>query len=360
MKVEVTVPSLGESVSEVKVARIIAPSGTFVPVDSELIELETDKLNQVLYASASGIVTISVHVGDVLKIGDVVATIEPQSLPKKSGPLKAEKQTVEIRPSEKIQKSVDEWIKEPLVAEKQREVVPEAKKNIEKRVPMSSMRKVIAERLLEAKEKTAMLTTFNEVDMTAIMAMREKHKDAFIKKYGVKLGFMSFFVKASCSALQAFPIVNAYIDKNDIVYRGSIDISIAVATEKGLLVPVVKNCDQLSFSEIEKQIETFSSQARAGTVSLDDLRGGGFTITNGGVFGSLLSTPIINPPQCAILGMHKIQKRAVVIDDQIVIRPMMYLALSYDHRLLDGKNAVTFLVHLKNSLEEPELLLIGM
>lgn len=219
---------------------------------------------------------------------------------------------------------------------------------------------MIAQRLLDATRNTAMLTTFNEVDMTEILKLREKYKESFQKKYGVKLGFMSFFAKACISAIQAYPIVNAFIDNDDLVYRASIDLSIAVSTEKGLLVPVIRNADRLSFDEIEKKIEDFALRARSSKIDVDELKGGSFTITNGGVFGSLLSTPIITPPQCAILGMHKIQKRPVVVNDQIVIRQMMYLALSYDHRVMDGKEAVSFLVHIKNCLEEPERLLLGM
>jgi len=371
MTVEIKVPPLGESVSEVKVARIIASTGSFVPVDGEIVELETDKLNQVIYASTSGVITITVSVGDTLKIGDVIARIEPQqtqaaqkelkrpepvvaSIPKAAAPKTSDLKSIEKKSAVKIQKSTQEWLEEPLSVEKRNARAKEVRK------PMSTMRKIIAERLLEAKQTTAMLTTFNEVDMTAIMHMRETFKESFLKKYGVKLGFMSFFVKAAVSGLRSFPIVNSYIDETDLVYRGSIDISIAVATEKGLLVPVLKDCEDLQFFEIEKKIEAFAAQAKAGTVAIDDLHGGGFTITNGGVFGSLLSTPIVNPPQCAILGMHKIQKRPVVVNDEIVVRPMMYLALSYDHRVLDGKEAVSFLVHIKDCLEAPERLLIGM
>jgi 2-oxoglutarate dehydrogenase E2 component (dihydrolipoamide succinyltransferase) len=223
---------------------------------------------------------------------------------------------------------------------------------------MSKIRRLIATRLVEVQQETAMLTTFNEVDMTAVMGLREKYKEAFTKEHGTKLGFMSFFIKASISALQAFPEVNAYIDGEDIVQREYFDIGIAVGTERGLIVPVLRNCDQLTFAGIEKQIENFAAQAKKGSLSVDDLQGGGFTITNGGVYGSLLSTPILNPPQCAILGMHKIMKRPVVVNDEIVIRQMMYLALSYDHRLIDGKEAVSFLVHIKNTLEDPARLLL--
>lgn len=213
-------------------------------------------------------------------------------------------------------------------------------------------------KLVDVKNQTAMLTTFNEVDMTAVMEIRQKEQDEFVKKYGVKLGFMSFFVKACVSALKAYPLVNAYIDGEDIVTFSSMDISVAVSTDKGLMVPVIRKAENLSFAQIEQEIGNLSKKGRDGKLSIQDLQGGTFTITNGGVFGSMLSTPILNPPQSAILGMHSITKRAVVVNDQIVIRPMMYLALSYDHRIIDGKEAVGFLVHVKQAIEDPNRLLL--
>ncbi|MGE5196451.1 MAG: dihydrolipoyllysine-residue succinyltransferase, partial [Anaerolineae bacterium] len=228
------------------------------------------------------------------------------------------------------------------------------------RKKMSKLRKTIAEKLVEVKNQTAMLTTFNEVDLSAVIAIRTKEKESFAKRYGVKLGFMSFFVKAAVAALKEIPDVNAYIDGDEIVLLQTYDISIAVSTERGLMVPVIRGCDQLSFGAIEAAIEEMAAKARSGKISIDDLRGGSFTITNGGTFGSLLSTPILNPPQSAILGMHTIVKRPVSIDDQVVIRPMMYLALSYDHRLIDGKEAVLFLVHMKKILEDPARLLLDL
>lgn len=236
---------------------------------------------------------------------------------------------------------------------------PAARKG-EVRKKMSSLRKVIATRLVEAKNTTAMLTTFNEADLSAIMEIRNREKESFQKKHGVKLGFMSFFIKAVIAAMKAIPEINAYIDQDEIVQLSTFDISVAVSTPKGLMVPVVRNCDELSFAQIEKALEAYAKKAREGTIGIDDLRGGSFTITNGGVFGSLLSTPILNPPQSAILGMHAIVKRPVVVEDQITIRPMMYLALSYDHRIIDGKEAVLFLVHLKQSLEDPSRLLLNL
>ena len=225
---------------------------------------------------------------------------------------------------------------------------------------MSRLRKTIAQRLVEVKNQTAMLTTFNEVDMTQIIDIRAREKENFQTRYGVKLGFMSFFVKAAVSALKIFSNVHASIEGDDIVQFSAYDIGVAVSTDKGLMVPVIRGCDTASFGEIEKQIEMYAKKAREAAITMDDLRGGCFTITNGGVFGSLLSTPILNPPQSAILGMHSIVKRPVAIADQVVIRPMMYLALSYDHRIIDGKEAVQFLVHMKEHLEDPSRLLLEL
>ena len=229
-----------------------------------------------------------------------------------------------------------------------------------KRVPMSRLRAVVADRLLESQAQTASLTTFNEVDLFEVKKLREKYKDDFEKKYGVKLGFMGLFLKASSIALQEMPLVNASIDGADIIYHGFQDIGVAVSTEKGLVVPVIRNVSSLSISEIENSIKEYSIKARDGKLSIDDMVGGTFTVSNGGVFGSLLSTPILNPPQSAILGMHKIQERPTVVDGNIEVRPMMYLALTYDHRLLDGKDAVSFLVKIKESLESPESMMLGI
>ncbi|MBS0655570.1 MAG: dihydrolipoyllysine-residue succinyltransferase, partial [Verrucomicrobia bacterium] len=230
----------------------------------------------------------------------------------------------------------------------------------ETRKKLSTLRKTLAQRLVEAQKESVQVTTFNEVDMTEVIAFREKYREQFMTKHGVKLGFMSFFIKAAVSALQAFPEVNSYLVGDEIVYRNYFDIAVAVSTDRGVIVPVLKHCDALSFAEIERQIDDFAERARSGRLTAPDLEGGGFTITNGGLFGSLLSTPVLNPPQCAILGMHKITKRPYVVNDQIVIRPIMNLALSYDHRLLDGKEAVSFLVHIKNCLEEPFRLELGV
>ncbi|MBY0278018.1 dihydrolipoyllysine-residue succinyltransferase, partial [Candidatus Binatia bacterium] len=241
-----------------------------------------------------------------------------------------------------------------------RPAVGDAGAALEERVPMSRLRQVIARRLVEAQHTAAILTTFNEVDMTAILDLRARYKDPFQKKHGVSLGFMSFFVAACCAAAREVPAVNAEIQGTDIVYRHFVHMGVAVGTERGLVVPVVRNADRMSFAEVEKEIGRLAELARTNKLSVDDLSGATFTISNGGVYGSLLSTPILNPPQSGILGMHKIEKRPVVVNDQIVIRPMMYLALSYDHRIVDGQGAVTFLVRVKEALEDPTRVLLGV
>jgi 2-oxoglutarate dehydrogenase E2 component (dihydrolipoamide succinyltransferase) len=391
MKEEIKVPAMGESITEATVGTLIKPSGSTVQVDDEILELETDKVNQVLYAKASGVLTLQVKPGETVTIGQVVGFVdteakatqgsasEPQAtVPKTEEKAQAKPQEAP-QPSQGIRYGKEAFLEDVVKPEQKdfpqsvpvgktreqeipqlEEEAPPPKKmeGRETRRKMSQIRKVIANRLVEAQQTTAMLTTFNEIDFSAIMAAREKYKDAFLKKHGVKLGFMSFFVKAVVSALREVPDLNSYIDGNEIVHREYFDIGIAVGTDRGLIVPVLRNCEQLSFAEVEKDIEAYAKKAREGRLAVDDLQGGGFTITNGGIYGSLLSTPILNPPQCGILGMHKIEKRAVVVDDQIVIRPMMYVALSYDHRIVDGKEAVTFLVHVKNALEDPSRLLI--
>jgi 2-oxoglutarate dehydrogenase E2 component (dihydrolipoamide succinyltransferase) len=228
----------------------------------------------------------------------------------------------------------------------------------EQRVPMTRLRARIAERMVEAQHTAAMLTTFNEVDLTEVMSLRKRYRESFEKEHGVKLGFMSFFAKAAVEALRRFPVVNASVEGNDIVYHDFVDVGIAVSSERGLMVPVLRNVDQLSFAQVEKGINEYATKVREGSISMEDLTGGTFTITNGGVFGSMLSTPILNPPQSAILGMHAIQERPMVVDGEIAVRPMMYLALTYDHRIIDGREAVQFLVSIKQSLEDPGRLLL--
>jgi len=399
MKEEIVVPSMGESITEAIVGEIIRPSGSQVALDEEILELETDKVNQVLYAPAAGVITLNVNTDDTVKIGQVLGHVDPEGAaeepkkeePKKEEPKKEEPKKEETKKEEpkkeepkkeepkkeepkKEETQKEDPRKEAAAAESSRSGTQEFLADIKKpaskadlkppakggetRKRMTKIRQVIANRLVEAQQSTAMLTTFNEVDMSTVMALREAYKEPFQEKYGVKLGFMSFFVKAAVAALKAVPEINSYIDGNEIVTRNTCDIGIAVGTERGLIVPVLRQCETLSFAEIESQILDYAVRARDGTISVDDLKGGGFTITNGGIYGSLLSTPILNPPQSGILGMHKIEKRPVVSDEEVVVRPMMYLALSYDHRVVDGKEAVTFLVNIKNTLEDPTRLLL--
>lgn len=383
MKVDIKVPSVGESVTEATVTTLMKKSGSMVKADEEILELETDKVNQVLYAPASGKLTLTVNAGDTVKIGQTIGLVDTdaqgatqETAPKEKAkveapkPPKKEEKPLEKKKTEEVpaRQFISDYIEEIKTGKKETARAEPSKKEAVSpqidgkttRKKMSSLRKTIAQRLVAAKNQTAMLTTFNEVDMSNIMAIRTKEQDAFLKRNGVKLGFMSFFVKAATAALKAYPQVNAMIDGDDLVLFHTYDIGVAVSTERGLLVPVLKGCDALSFGQIEKAISDFAIKAREGTISIEDLRGGSFTITNGGVFGSLLSTPIINPPQSAILGMHSIVKRAVVINDQIVIRPMMYLALSYDHRVIDGREAVQCLVHMKQNLEDPSRLLLDL
>jgi 2-oxoglutarate dehydrogenase E2 component (dihydrolipoamide succinyltransferase) len=371
MKAELKIPSVGESITEVTIAKILKPTGSKVKRDEEVVEIETDKLNQALYSPDSGVITFTVQEGDTVKVGTVIATVEVQESKTEQ---KVEEEKIEqprpvskVQPIEGARHTKEEWLA-GLKEEKTAPATPSAQIPVSHKVQLTQekvtrkkltqFRKVIAERLVQVKNETAMLTTFNEVDMSHIIGLREKYKEAFQKKHGVRLGFMSFFVKAVTYALEDFPEVNSYIDRDDQVFRNTIDIGVAVSTEKGLFVPVIRDCEELAYQDIEKQIDDFAARAKNGTLTVDELKGGGFTITNGGVFGSLLSTPILNPPQSGILGMHKIMKRPVVVDDQIVIRPMMYLALSYDHRVIDGREAVNFLVHIKTSLEDPERMVL--
>lgn len=378
MKKEVVVPSMGESITEATISEILAPNGSHVSTDQELIELETDKVNQVLYAPASGILTLSAAKGEKVKIGQVIGTIEegmsllPSSKKEeKKAPQIAEKKENKEPPQVAIKKEENLTNSEKSLKYDAEDLLKDLKNSFysgrplsserkETRQAMSRIRKVIAERMVEAKQQMAMLTTFNEIDMTEIASLRERYKETFLKEKGVKLGLMSFFVKAVVSALEAYPTLNVFIDKDEIVRRHYYDIGVAVGTEKGVVVPVLRDCDHLSYAEIEQKLVDFASSAREGSIRVDDLTGGGFTITNGGTYGSLLSTPIVVPSQCGILGMHKIEKRPVVVKDEIVIRPMMYVALSYDHRLIDGKEAVSFLVHVKNVLEDPVRLLLDI
>ena len=353
---DVLVPVLGESVVEATVSKWIKKQGEFVEVDEPIVELETDKVTLEVPAAVSGILdNLAVSEGDTVEVGALLAII-----------VAGEKTDENSKPTPKQEnKKVEEQIIEPEKVENRQinikpEVLGEAVNNtLEERVPMSRLRQAIARRLKEAQNTAAMLTTYNEVDMTALMEMRKNYQDSFEKKNGVRLGYMSFFVKASIDALSQFPAVNAEIDGNDIVYKNYYNIGVAVGTSQGLVVPVLKNADKMSFGETELNIANFGKKAKEGSLGITDMAGGTFTISNGGVYGSLMSSPILNPPQSGILGMHKIQKRPVAINDVIEIRPMMYLALSYDHRIIDGREAVSFLVRIKEIIEDPRRLVVG-
>ena len=353
---DVLVTVLGESVVEATVSKWIKKQGEFVEVDEPIVELETDKVTLEVPAAVSGILdNLAVLEGDTVEVGALLGII-----------VAGEKTDENSKPTPKQEnKKVEEQTIEPEKVENKQinikpEVVREAVNNtLEERVPMSRLRQAIARRLKEAQNTAAMLTTYNEVDMTALMEMRKNYQDSFEKKNGVRLGYMSFFVKASIDALSQFPAVNAEIDGNDIVYKNYYNIGVAVGTSQGLVVPVLKNADKMSFGETELNIANFGKKAKEGSLGITDMAGGTFTISNGGVYGSLMSSPILNPPQSGILGMHKIQKRPVAINDVIEIRPMMYLALSYDHRIIDGREAVSFLVRIKEIIEDPRRLVVG-
>jgi 2-oxoglutarate dehydrogenase E2 component (dihydrolipoamide succinyltransferase) len=387
MITEIKVPSVGESISEGVLSKWYKKTGDTVKVNEPLFEVETEKATTEVVASHAGVLTTLIAEGEKVLIGAVVgkiniaagATASPttpasvSSAPVSSETIPtgtvsnpaarhlAEKAGVDLSAVTGSGKGA-RILKEDVVAHVESQAKPnaiilkDARREVarETRQRMTPIRQRIAERLLHAQQSSAILTTFNEADMSAIMAFRAKYKESFQKKHGVGLGFMSFFVKAVIEGLKAYPAVNARIDNQDIVYQHFYDIGVAVSTEKGLMVPVLRNVDELTFAEIEKKIVELAVKAKENKITVSDLQGGTFTITNGGTFGSMLSTPILNPPQSGILGMHAIQKRAVVVDDQIVIRPMMYLALSYDHRIIDGKEAVSFLVRIKECLENPE------
>lgn len=371
---EVKVPILPESISEATVAVWHKKPGEFVEIDDVIVEIETDKVVLEVPAEEAGILTeILAKEGETVGEQQVLALLDDEA--KSAAATKEPKEEVkEVKAEEPIppkQESVQEIIKETIeeVAApepiKEELKIPAVNNNVplsgdrmEERVPMTRIRKTIATRLHSATQNTAMLTTFNEVDMSEILAMRSSFKEAFEKKYDVKLGFMSFFVKAAVESLKKFPTVNAYLDGDDIVYHAYCDVSVAVSSDRGLVVPVLRDAHKMAMHDIEKSIVDYAIRAQDGTLGIDEMSGGTFTISNGGVFGSLLSTPILNSPQSAILGMHKTQDRAVVVDGEIVIRPMMYLALSYDHRIIDGKEAVQFLISIKEALEDPARLLL--
>jgi len=416
MATDVIVPTLGESITEATLGQWLKQPGQQVKADEPIASLETDKVAVEVPSPVAGVIgELVANEGDTVNVGAVIARIVAGAEAATAATPKVEDQTAvgqaeaaappapaaapagapeaaqTLSPS--VRRAVLEHHVDPskirgsgkdgritkddvLLAAKtgQAELRPAAAaapapvaaapvvagERREERVRMSRLRQTVAKRLKEAQNTAAMLTTFNDVDMTAVIEARAKYKDLFEKKHGVRLGFMGFFTKAACMALRDVPAVNATIEGDDIVYRDYADVSVAVSAPSGLVVPVIRNADKLSVAEIEKTIGDFGKRAKDGTLKMDEMKGGTFTISNGGVFGSLMSTPIINPPQSAVLGLHRIEERAVVRDGQIVARPMMYLALSYDHRLIDGREAVTFLVALKNAIEDPTRLLIDL
>ncbi len=399
MAFKIKVPAVGESITEATIGEWLKNDGDQVERDEVILNLETDKASVEVVAETSGILKTKASNGDVVAIGAVIGEIEEsasgatskktEKSEKSEKKEEAPKKTVAQEKSESLSPAVKKMMAENDLEAKDVEAtgpkgnitkedvlnaLQKGSKKSEKpvaktetktkasreseRVPMTTLRRRIAERLVQAQQTAAILTTFNEVDMTAVMNLRKKYKEDFQKKHDVSLGFMGFFVKAAVEALKAYPRVNAFIDGNDIVFHNYYNVGIAVGTEKGLMVPVLKNVQEMSIAEIESGIKTYAGKARDGKISVDDLSGGTFTISNGGVYGSLMSTPILNPPQSAILGMHKIQDRVMVIDGQMVIRPMMYLALSYDHRIIDGSESVGFLVKIKEGLEDPARLIL--
>jgi len=397
MTTEIRVPQLPESVADATLVAWRKQPGEAAGRDENLADLETDKVVLEVPAPAAGVVKEwKVQPGTTVKSGDLLAIFEEggkgavasapaaAATPAAAAPATSAK-SADPKLSPAVRRVVEETKVDPASvtgtgrdgrltkadvisaanAPKAAPAVSAAAAGpsgprAEQRVPMTRLRARIAERLVQAQQTAALLTTFNEVDLTAINELRARHKDRFEKEHGVKLGFMSFFVKASIEALRKFPVMNAAVEGSDIIYHEFYDIGVAVSTDRGLVVPVLRNAENLGFAQIEKQIVEYGSRARAGSLALEDLQGGTFTITNGGVFGSLLSTPIVNAPQSAILGMHKIQERPVVVNGQIVARPMMYLAVSYDHRIIDGREAVQFLVAIKDCLEDPGRMLLGL
>ncbi len=407
MLVEVKVPTPGESVNEVEITSWLIADGDIVNVDQELAEIESDKATLSLLASEAGKISISIAEGETVKVGSVACTIDTGfanqavSAPEEkidTKPAEEEKKVAETSVSEKKSSESDEYsnVKITPLAKKMMkdegvsvdEIIKGLKRlsagDVERvkglsgiestggmtgsikegsrditRNKMSQLRKKLAQRLVSVKNETAMLTTFNEVDMSQIMALRKKYQPEFIEKHGIKLGFMSFFIKASALALKHFPMVNSIIDGDEILSHEYVDISVAVQAPKGLMVPIIRNVETLSLADIENELKELAQKARKGRLSLDEMKGGTFTVTNGGVFGSMISTPLINPPQSAILGMHNIVERPVAVNGKVEVRPIMYVAISYDHRIVDGKDSVGFLVKVKEMLENPVKLFFG-
>ncbi len=405
MAQEVKVPTLGESVTEATVGEWLKQPGEAVAVDEPIASLETDKVAVDVPSPVAGVLAEhKVAVGDTVEVGAVIATVEAGASADAAKPAAAKEEAPAPAASEEaasgdasvtmspaVRRAVLEHGVDPttikgtgkdgrltkedvVAAAKAKEASPApaaaaapapaaapaaAGRNVE-RVKMTRMRQTIAKRLKGAQEEAALLTTFNDVDMSAVIEARTKYKDMFAKKHDIKLGFMGFFAKAACLALKDVPAVNAYIEGDEIVYHDYVDISVAVSAPNGLVVPVIRDCDKKGFAQIEKDIADFGTRAREGTLTMDDMKGGTFTISNGGVFGSLMSTPIINPPQSAVLGLHRIEDRPIALNGEVVIRPMMYIALSYDHRLIDGREAVTALKIMKEAIEDPTRMLIDL
>ena len=402
MSIEVRVPALGESVTEATIATWFKQAGDTVAIDEMLCELETDKVTVEVPSPAAGTLQeIVAQEGSTIEVGALLATLSEGSSDADAAASSAPAASSTVAPAAKtppadkdvqdapsarkmmaehniasdaitgtgkdarvMKEDVQEYIATsaapPAQAAPSAQALAPQNAAREERVQMTRLRQTIARRLKDSQNTAAMLTTYNEVDMSAVMDLRAEYKELFAKKHGVKLGFMSFFTKACCHALHEVPEVNAEIDGTDIVYKNYVNMGIATGTPTGLVVPVIRGADQLSFAEIEKAIAQKGARARDGKLSMEELQGGSFTISNGGVYGSLMSSPILNPPQSGILGMHKIQERPIAVDGQVVIRPMMYLALSYDHRIVDGKGAVTFLVRVKEALEDPRRLLMDL
>jgi 2-oxoglutarate dehydrogenase E2 component (dihydrolipoamide succinyltransferase) len=422
MALKVQIPPLGESVTEAVIAKWLKEDGAAVKTDEPVCELETDKANVELPSPGNGVLRHTAKAGDTVKIGDVVAEIAEgaaASAPAKAAPAAKPAAPVAAAPkaaapapksgasaaesSEALSPSVRKALREhPVDVDKLEGTGPRGrivKEDIlraaegnggadgakaapaaaapiapkmpapagagvllagQRRVPMTKIRKRIAERLVSAQHTAAMLTTFNEIDMSAVLELRDKYRESFTKKHGVSLGLMSFFARACALALAEFPSVNAFIEGDDVIYNDNVNLGIAVSTERGLVVPVLRHVSDMDFAKVESEIKRMAASAKEGKLSLNELTGGTFTITNGGVFGSLMSTPILNPPQSGILGMHAIQKRPIAVDDKIVIRPMMYVALSYDHRLVDGRESVSFLVKVKQLIEDPHRLMLAI
>jgi len=391
MAKDLVVPTLGESVTEATVSKWLKQVGDSVKSDEPVVELETDKVSVSVPSPETGVLSeIKIQAGKTVNVGTVLgsigagsaAVIKKESV-KTTEPLKPKIVETPINKKEILSPAVKRIVEEKRIdistisgSGRDGRILKgdllesmglpsgpssaRLTKGDEERVKMTRLRSTIAKRLKEAQNNAAMLTTFNEIDMSRIIEMRAEYKEGFQKRYGVKLGFMSFFVRSCVEALKAFPIINAEIQQDEIVYKNYYNIGVAVGTEKGLVVPVVRDADELSFADIEKQIIALGEKAKTGQLSIEELQGGTFTITNGGIYGSMLSTPILNPPQSGVLGMHNIVQRAVVVDEKIEVRPIMYLALSYDHRIIDGKDAVSFLVRVKEYLEDPRRLFLNL